>query len=171
VSNPEDQHATLGFKTAFYEYVEKWEGDIGSQMNRVYSMCINIYRRLPDIEAAIKTVFSDNYTAEIRQPNMLIVLIFEHIIKGEKLKIGGKLSRMVKDNKEELTKILGTEASDVKTRSLPKYGYLRLNQLLKKPEESDSNSDSDKEEEIETIRKVLKKDGYKIKRICRTNIL
>lgn len=47
---------------------------------------------------------------------MLIVLIFEHIIKGEKLKIGGKLSRMVKDNKEELTKILGTEEQEIKTR-------------------------------------------------------
>ena len=109
LSNPEDTHATLGFKTAYYQYVEKWESDIGSQMNRVYSMCINIYRRLPDIEGAIKTIFSDSYEAEIRQPNMLIVLIYEHIIKGEKLQIGGKLSRMVKDNKEKLQAILGTE--------------------------------------------------------------
>lgn len=37
---------------------------------------------------------------------MLIVLIYEAIIKGEKLKIGGKLSRMVKENKEQLTTLL-----------------------------------------------------------------
>ena len=65
-------------------------------------MCINIYRRLTDIEKAIQEVFSDSYEAEVRQPNLLIVLIFEHIIMGQKLKIGGKLARMVKDNKDAL---------------------------------------------------------------------
>ena len=101
-------------------------------MNRVYSMCINIYRRLPEIEGAIKSVFSDSVEAEIRQPNMLIVLIFEAVIKGEKLKIGGKLSRMVKDNKDQLTSILGRDESlspENKERELPKFGYLRLNLL------------------------------------------
>ena len=58
--------------------------------------------RLQDIENAIKIVFSDSIEAEVRQPNMLIVLIYYYIIKGQKLKIGGKLSRMVKDNKEKL---------------------------------------------------------------------
>ena len=62
---------------------------------------------------------------------MLIVLIYEAVIKGEKLKIGGKLSRMVKDNKEELVKLLGTEKEGDKERGLPKYGYLRLNKMLK----------------------------------------
>lgn len=63
---------------------------------------------------------------------MLIVLIFEAVIKGEKLKIGGKLSRMVKDNKEELTKILGLDESlspENKMKALPKFGYLRFNAL------------------------------------------
>ena len=133
-------------------------------MNRVYSMCINIYRRLPEIEDAIKTVFSDSVEAEIRQPNMLIVLIFEAVIKGEKLKIGGKLSRMVKDNKEKLTSLLGKDESlspENKTKTLPKYGYLRLNQL--KSESSDNN--------IDILRKQLKSDGYKVKRISLLNIL
>lgn len=56
----------IGFKTAFYEYTEQNEKQMGSQVNRIYSMCINIYRRLPDIERAIKDVFSDSYEAEIR---------------------------------------------------------------------------------------------------------
>tara|TARA_B110000285_G_scaffold214681_1_gene260311 strand:+ start:14 stop:223 length:210 start_codon:yes stop_codon:yes gene_type:complete len=45
----DDTKGTMGFKTAFYEYmdVNNNEAGVGSQMNRVYSMCINIYRRLP----------------------------------------------------------------------------------------------------------------------------
>ena len=45
-------------------------------------MCINIYRRLKDIEMAVREVFSDSYEAEVRQPNMLIVLIYDHVVMG-----------------------------------------------------------------------------------------
>jgi hypothetical protein len=103
---------------------------------------------------------------------MLIVLIFEAIIKGEKLKIGGKLSRMVKDNKEELTQILGRDESlspENKIKALPKYGYLRLNALRKKA--NDDEDENSEEEEIDVLRKQLKKDGYKVKRISNLNIL
>ena len=102
----EGHEGGIGFKTAFYEYSEANEAQIGSQMNRIYSMCINIYRCLPEIERAVKHVFSDSFEAEIRQPDLLIVLVYEHIVRGEKLKIGGLLSRMVKDNSAELNKLL-----------------------------------------------------------------
>ena len=97
-------------------------------MNRVYSMSINIYRRLNDIEAAMKDVFSGSLEAEVRQPNMLIVLIHEAAIKHEKIKIGGKLARMVKDNLEPLRAILkATEkpTDEDRVKQLPKYAYLR----------------------------------------------
>jgi hypothetical protein len=83
--------------------------------------------------------------AEIRQPEMLIVLIFEAVIKGEKLKIGGKLSRMVKDNKEQLTKILGLDESlapENKARELPKYGYLRMNALKQKVDGEEEDNEN-----------------------------
>jgi 16S rRNA C967 or C1407 C5-methylase (RsmB/RsmF family) len=35
-------------------------------MNRIYSMAINIYRRLPDLEKAMKEVFTDSFDAEVR---------------------------------------------------------------------------------------------------------
>ena len=75
-------------------------------MNRIYSMCINIYRCLSDIESAVKHVFSESFEAEVRQPDLLLVLVYDHIVRGEKLKIGGMLSRMVKDNATELSKLL-----------------------------------------------------------------
>lgn len=56
---------------------------------------------------AMREVFSDSYEAEVRQPNMLIVLIYDHVVMGQKLKIGGKLARMVKDNKDALQALLG----------------------------------------------------------------
>ena len=55
-----------GFKAAFYEYTEANEKAIGTQMNRIYSMSINIYRRLNDLEKALQDCFSDNIEAEIR---------------------------------------------------------------------------------------------------------
>mmetsp|Transcript_1972 Transcript_1972/g.2936 ORF Transcript_1972/g.2936 Transcript_1972/m.2936 type:complete len:130 (+) Transcript_1972:75-464(+) len=122
--------APQGFKTAFYEYTEQHEKELGSQLNRVYSMAINIYHRLPDIEAAMKEVFSDSYEAEVRQPNMLVVLIFEHAIMHEKLKIGGMLARMVKDNVQPLRALLKANnppEKEEQKRVLPKYAYLRLN--------------------------------------------
>ena len=95
-------------------------------------MSINIYRRLNDIERAMNTVFINNYNAEVRQPNMLIVLIHDFICQNNKLKIGGMLSRMVKDNEAALRVILGngeTNETD-KLAHLPKYAYLRLNKIL-----------------------------------------
>lgn len=92
-------------------------------------MAINIYRKLPDIEKAVKEVFSDSVEAEVRQPNMLIVLIYDFICANNKLKIGGKLSRMVKDNHDKLRAILG-EGEKQEERQLPKYAYLRLNKLM-----------------------------------------
>lgn len=38
-----------GFKTAFYDYYEKNKSSIGSQMNRIYSVTINTYKRMKDI--------------------------------------------------------------------------------------------------------------------------
>jgi len=43
---------------------------------------------------------------------MLMVLIHEGAIMNEKIKIGGKLSTMVKQNKTELQAILGCNSSE-----------------------------------------------------------
>lgn len=46
--------------------------------------------------------------------------------------IGGKLSRMVKDNQEKLRAILGSAKEEDKTAHLPKFAYLRINNLISK---------------------------------------
>lgn len=43
-------------------------------------MSINIYKNLSRIEEAIKEIFSDSIDAEIREPNMLIVLVHDFIL-------------------------------------------------------------------------------------------
>jgi len=106
-------------------------------------MAINIYRRLPDIERAMKEVFTDSYDAEVRQPNMLIVLIHDFICQNNKLKIGGKLSRMVKDNEAALRVILGAGDEKKDTSHLPKYAYLRVNKILKVQEEKAEKKQKD----------------------------
>ena len=169
----EDRGQSAGFKNAFYEYSEEHKNQIGSQMNRIYSMSINIYRKLPEIEKAIKEVFSDSFDAEVRQPNMLIVLIHDFIIQGNKLMIGGKLSRMVKDNQDKLRALLGSAKEEDKTAHLPKYAYLRLNSLISKEEHkkylnADEDSDSDI---IDLYRSLLKDQGFKVKRVQGMNIL
>lgn len=47
-----------GFKTAFYDYLEENKKDIGNQMKQIYSLCINVYKRLDDITKAMNQVFS-----------------------------------------------------------------------------------------------------------------
>lgn len=94
---------------------------------------------------------------------MLIVLIHEAIIKQEKIKIGGKLSRMVKDNKEKLTEVLKSSivAADTKggKKGLPKYGYLRQNMI--------GNDD-----DIQDVIDQLKEQGYRsLKRVGNTQII
>jgi len=155
------QHGS-GFKTAFYEYTEQFEQQIGSQMNRIYSMSINIYRRLKDIEGAIAKVFSNSYDAEVRQPNLFIVLVYDFIMANNKLKIGGKLSRMVKDNEVELRAILGSIKED-KMAHLPKFAYLRLNKL--RTQEGEGNESEDEREPVDVIRAGLKEEGFKVKRM------
>ena len=39
-----DKHKNKGFKSGFYDYYEDNKQDIGSQMNRLYSMAINCYK-------------------------------------------------------------------------------------------------------------------------------
>ena len=46
---------------------------------------------------------------EVRDRHMLAVLIHEGAVKGEKIQIGGKLSKLVKENKSELVKIMDVE--------------------------------------------------------------
>lgn len=131
-------------------------------------MSINIYRRLAELEAAVKTVFSDSYEAEVRQPNLLLVLVFDFICQNNKLKIGGKLSRMVKDNETQLRQLLKEEKGTTDNRHLPKYAYLRWNQKFVAEANS---SDSDDDEPIEKHRKQLKAEGFKVCRVQNTNIL
>jgi hypothetical protein len=93
-----------GFKTAFYDYYERNKSAIGTQMNRLYSMGINVYKRSEDIARVIEELFGDH---QIKDRYMLMVLVHEGVIMDEKLKIGGKLSTMVKQNKAELQTRLG----------------------------------------------------------------
>ena len=37
------RHENKGFKTAFYEYYESNQGEVGSYITRVYSIAINTY--------------------------------------------------------------------------------------------------------------------------------
>jgi hypothetical protein len=43
-----------GFKSAYYDYYEAHKQEIGASMKQIYSMCINIYKRLSDISKAIE---------------------------------------------------------------------------------------------------------------------
>lgn len=76
-------------------------------MNRIYSVSINTYKRKDDIQKAINELFSNE---TIKDYYMFMILIHEGAIQNEKIKIGGKLSKLVKTHKQELQAILG--ASD-----------------------------------------------------------
>lgn len=110
-----------GFKTAFYDYLEANKRSIGSLMSKVYSVAINVYKRIGDIERAMGQALSAEH---VKDQFMLMVLIHEGAIKNEKLKIGGKLSSMVKRHKEELQQLLGREEEQ------KSQVYVRLNRHL-----------------------------------------
>ena len=104
---------------------------------------------------------------------MLIVLIYDHVVMGQKLKIGGKLARMVKDNKDALQALLGPpetigENAESGGRQLPKYAYLRLNKHFKVEAESSDDEDMDL---TEKLRKRLKDEGYAVKRVQNMNVI
>jgi len=61
-------------------------------MNRLYSVTINVYKRIADIGHAIDTLI----TEPVKDRHMLMVLIHEGAMMNEKLKIGGKLATLVK---------------------------------------------------------------------------
>ena len=79
----------------------------------------------------------------------------DFIIAGNKLKIGGRLSRMVKEKELELKKVLkvkegeGDEREKERMGYLPKYAYLRINAISKREVESQG----EEEEEVEMVRK------------------
>ena len=81
---------------------------------------------------------------------MLIVLVHDFIISNNKLKIGGKLSRMVKDNEEKLRVLLKSKKEDGdkdRLAHLPKYAYLRLNKIFKEEKSGDEEMSEDSDEE------------------------
>jgi len=53
------QEQKQGFKTAFYDYYEANKRSIGTHMNKIYSVSINVYKRIRDIEGAISQIFSN----------------------------------------------------------------------------------------------------------------
>ena len=81
-------------------------------MNKIYSVSINCYKMRKEIKKAI-AYLTDRH-GEVRDVQMLAVLIHEGVIKGEKIKIGGKLSKLVKENKSELLKIMDVDVTDSK---------------------------------------------------------
>lgn len=57
--------------------------------------------------------------------------------------------------------------SQSKGRVLPKYAYLRINRLAPFPQELIGEC----KEPVEVSKKLLKKDGYKVKRVAELDIL
>jgi hypothetical protein len=61
---------------------------------------------------------------------MLMVLIYEGVIKGNRIKVGGKLSKMVKHKTTELNALLNKQKNNATTEQNDKQSsilYLRLN--------------------------------------------
>ena len=62
-------------------------------------MSINIYKNIELINGIYDTLFNSE---EIRDKSFLMVLIFEAGFKNQRIKIGGKLAKMVKNQLTEI---------------------------------------------------------------------
>ena len=93
------RHEGKGFKTAFYEYYEQNEWDIGTHITRVYSIAINTYQRMSEIEKALDAVLGGEEFG-IEESEMLMVLMYEAVIKEQRLRFGGRLPKIIKMNLE-----------------------------------------------------------------------
>ena len=92
-----------GFKTAFYEYYQANEYEVGPYITRVYSIAINTYQRLAEIEGAIDAiVMPGGWGIGSDEVDILKVLIYEAVIHGQRLRMGGRLPKVVKTHLEEL---------------------------------------------------------------------
>eukprot|EP00347_Sterkiella_histriomuscorum_P009738 403340074 len=142
-----------GFKTGYYDYYEKNKHTFGSQMNRIYSVSINTYKRYRDIKGAIEQVFSNE---NVRDYYLLVVLIHEGAIMNEKIKIGGKLSKMVKTHKEELQAILGITDQESKEDEVI---YIRQNKHI------------EQELSLKEVKKQLNEEDFKVKKVGKLDLL
>ena len=98
-----------GFKTAFYEYHAENEQDIGSHITRIYSIAINTYQRMSDIEQSIYDVIGvKEDDLGIEETQMLMVLIYEAALHSQRLRMGGRLAKLVKTNLDQLKAFLGS---------------------------------------------------------------
>ena len=91
-----------GFKTAFYEYYEKNEWEIGTHITRVYSIAINTYQRMAEIEKALEAIGAGQMDVGKDEVEMLMVLVYEAVIHGQRLRIGGRLPKIVKAYMQDL---------------------------------------------------------------------
>ena len=119
-----------GFKTAFYEYHTLNEQDIGTHITRVYSIAINAYQRMADLQRALEALSGWNdFTDE--EAELLMVLVYEAVIKGQRLRMGGRLAKIVKANSDMLKEVLSGGKVDIEGLKLraswPSVAYIRPN--------------------------------------------
>jgi putative methyltransferase len=87
------------FKQAIYDQLQGFNNE--EHFKKIYKIVIEIVRNRSAIEGIIDTYFSDD---NIKDRELLMVFIYEYYFSDRKVKIGGKLMKMVKSKKDEITK-------------------------------------------------------------------
>ncbi|TNV79132.1 hypothetical protein FGO68_gene6818 [Halteria grandinella] len=103
----------LGFKTAFYQYHEENKHEVDSYITRIYSIAINTYQQNEAIEEACQAMEGIE-DVDDEMWDLLKVLVYEACVKGQRLRMGGRLPKLIKHNNETLKAVLsGGKAKDI----------------------------------------------------------
>ncbi len=82
---------------------------------------------MSEIDAAIDAVVDPSWEVGLEEADMLKVLIYEAVIHGQRLRMGGRLPKIVKTHLNELKDFLSGKKIEKKRSTLKSAVYLRPN--------------------------------------------
>jgi putative methyltransferase len=96
------------FKNAIYNQLDQNE----KNFTKIYKIIIEIIRYRATIENIIDLFFSEE---AIKDKELFMVFVYEYYFSDRKVKIGGKLMKMIKSRKEEVEKYITTNNLKLET--------------------------------------------------------
>jgi putative methyltransferase len=113
----------ISFKNAIYNNLN--END--KNFTKIYKIIIEILRLNKAINNIIETFYQD---VEIKDLQLFKTLLYEYFFSEKKVKIGGKLMKVIKEKKDQIAEFIKKNKYDLKPVETSDLMYFRENKLI-----------------------------------------
>ena len=142
------ENEKISFKNAIYNNLN--END--KNFTKIYKIIIEILRLNKAISNIIETFYQD---VEIKDLQLFKTLLYEYFFSEKKVKIGGKLMKVIKEKKDQIAEYIKKNNYDSKPVEISDLMYFRENKLI--PNNINFNFEDVHKDDIDGLYYISKK--------------